>query len=82
MPLCEFKGCGREVRGRGKHCSGHEQQQRRGHPLTPLRRAHAQIGDEPLSQVSVRVTRACLDALGDQPGTRAREVLERWARRR
>jgi hypothetical protein len=57
-------------------CDSHNRQRLREHKLTPLR-----ARGDPLVVLATRIPRATLDALGDRPGEKAREVLNAWARR-
>ncbi len=70
--LCSEPGCG-QIRGTAKGlCPTHYQQRRRTGATRPVRRPAA-------GRIGVRLSAAALQALGDHPAERAREVLEAWA---
>ena len=75
MASCAGPGCKRPTVAGGL-CAAHYKQHVRKRPLTPIR----QRGN-PLKPLATRIPQATLDALGDRPGEKAREILNRWARR-
>ncbi|MEY2668640.1 MAG: hypothetical protein RJA59_1278 [Pseudomonadota bacterium] len=73
--LCTFPGCDRFHRAKGL-CNGHYRQLVEGRPLAPLDRP-----PRPSRVVTVRVSPAVREALGEKPSAMARIVLEAWAKK-
>lgn len=74
MTTCTGPQCGRTAIAKGL-CASHLRQQQRGRLLTPLRTGPRGV------VVSTRVPKDVHDALGEAPGSLAREVLTSWARK-
>jgi hypothetical protein len=78
---CSGPGCIRSARVLGL-CASHYRQLHRGRPRTPLRGPHGSRGDEARAvSFGVRLSEAAAEQLGENLSTRAREILEAWARR-
>jgi hypothetical protein len=75
MATCTGPKCSRPAVANGL-CDSHNRQRLRGRELTALReRGH------PLVHFATRISQETLEALGDRPGEKAREILTGWARR-
>ena len=73
--VCEEEGCGRacDCDGAGDElCPAHYKQMRLTGSTRPIRVPAA-------GRIGVRLSAAALEALGDRPAERAREVIEAWA---
>lgn len=79
-PRCTGPECDREAVRQGM-CQGHYEQRRRhrDRPLRALRGPCGSLADAALVRLPLRVPAPVLEALGDRPGARAREVLTAWA---
>jgi hypothetical protein len=75
METCTGPECEREAVAEGL-CPTHYKQRQRGRPLTPIRER-----GNPLVHFATRLPQETIDALGPEPATKAREVLNAWARR-
>ena len=82
MSDCTFPKCGEPAVIRGL-CRGHDAQERRhpGQPLQALRGKHGQLGDEPLTRVSLRLPRTAADLVHEDVAG-ARKALEAWAKKK
>ena len=74
VEACSGPSCYRPAVAEGL-CAAHYKQKQRGRPLAPLRERGS-----PRVLVAARVSADTYAALGGEPGVRAREVLESWAR--
>ncbi len=76
MPTCTGPKCEREAVADGL-CDTHRKQKERGKPLAVIRER-----GNPLVHFATRLPQDTIDALGPEPATKAREVLNSWAERR
>lgn len=74
---CSVEGCELPVYANAK-CEAHDRRARRGSSSTAPVRAR---GTETLRSLSLRVPERVYDALGREPGSEARKILERWSKR-
>lgn len=78
LASCSVEGCARPVYAHGL-CEAHDRRRRRGSTSSaPVR----ERGTEPLLSLSLRLPASVHAALGDEPGSMAREILVRWAKRK